>query len=380
MIKGKWSWARGPQHGATTANVKRYIDFAGANGIPGVLVEGWNVGWDGDWFGNGTDMNFSGPTEDFDAAGLAAYARSRGTALVGHHETGGSASHYDKQLDTAFAWSAAHGQKVVKTGYVADAGQIGRVDPDGSEHREWHDGQWMSNHHLRVVLAAAKYKVSVDPHEPIKDTGLRRTYPNWLAREGARGQEYMAWQGKNPPEHEANLVFTRMLSGPMDFTPGILSLKGEKDSDIPSTIAKQLAQYVVIYSPVQMAADEPEVYARLMDAFQFIKDVPVDWADTRILNGEVGDYVTIARKDRNSADWYLGSVGDEQARNLEVTLDFLDPGKTYTAQIYRDAPDTRFDSATRHKYVIETKKVKRGDRLALALAPGGGQAIRFAAK
>lgn len=380
MIKGKWSWARGPQHGATTANVKRYIDFAGANGIPGVLVEGWNVGWDGDWFGNGTDMNFSGPTEDFDAAGLAAYAKSKGTALVGHHETGGSASHYDKQLDTAFAWSAAHGQKVVKTGYVADAGQIGRVDPDGSEHREWHDGQWMSNHHLRVVLAAAKYKISVDPHEPIKDTGLRRTYPNWLAREGARGQEYMAWQGKNPPEHEANLVFTRMLSGPMDFTPGILSLKGEKDSDIPSTIAKQLAQYVVIYSPVQMAADEPETYAKLMDAFQFIKDVPVDWADTRILNGEVGDYVTIARKDRNSADWYLGSVGDEQARNLEVTLDFLDPGKTYTAQIYRDAPDTRFDSDTRHKYVIESRKVKRGDKLTLALAPGGGQAIRFVAK
>ena len=379
MITGKWSWATGPKHGATTANVKTYIDFASANRIPGVLVEGWNVGWDGDWFGNGKAMQFDTPTPDFDAAELMRYAKAKGVYLIGHNETGGSASHYDSQLDRAFGYARDHGIPVVKTGYVTDAAEIERVDPDGSQHREWHEGQWMVNHYLRVVTTAAKYHVAIDAHEPVKDTGLRRTYPNWVAREGSRGMEYNSWPGKNPPEHEANLVFTRMLEGPMDFTPGVLSLKGSDDSDLLSTEAKQLALYVLLYSPVVMAADTPEQYARHMPAFQFIRDVPTDWSDTRVLNGEVGDYATIARKDRKSDDWYLGSVTDENARTLNVALDFLEAGRRYTAQIYRDAPDADYRTDKRHAMVIETRAVKRGDTLSLPLAPGGGMAVRFVA-
>lgn len=379
MIKGEWTWSRGPKHGATTAHVKQYIDFAAANGIPGVLVEGWNIGWDGNWFGNGNEMQFDRPTEDFDAAELARYAKAKGVYLIGHNETGGSASHYDSQLDRAFSYARDHGIPVVKTGYVTDAAQIERVDPDGTQHREWHEGQWMVNHHLRVLEAAAKYKVSIDSHEPVKDTGLRRTYPNWLAREGSRGMEYNAWPGKNPPEHEVNLAFTRMLEGPMDFTPGVLSLTGSDNSPIQSTIAKQLALYVVLYSPVQMAADTPENYAKYPQAFRFIADVPVDWEDSRVLNGEVGDYVTFARRDRKSRDWYIGSITDENPRDLTVTLDFLDPGKTYEAQVYKDGPGATYATEARHSIAFETKRVKKGDTLTLSLAPGGGQAIRLKA-
>ncbi|MEH3159630.1 MAG: glycoside hydrolase family 97 catalytic domain-containing protein, partial [Sphingomonas taxi] len=379
MIKGDWSWATGPQHGATTANVKKYIDFAAANRIPGVLVEGWNVGWDGDWFGNGNAMQFDQPTPDFDAAELYRYARAKGVHLVGHNETGGSASHYDSQLDRAFGYARDHGIPVVKTGYVTDAGQIERVDADGTKKREWHEGQWMVNHYLRVVQTAAKYKVGIDSHEPVKDTGLRRTYPNWMSREGGRGMEYNSWPGKNPPNHEANMFFTQWLGGPMDFTPGVLSLEGQGGSAILSTEAKQLALYVVIYSPVQMAADTPENYAKHMNAFQFIRDVPVDWSDTRVLNGEVGDYVTVARKDRGSDDWYLGSITNESPRTLNVTLDFLDAGRSYTAEIYRDGPGADYRTTARHAIAIEKRAVKKGDTMALALAPGGGQAIRFVA-
>ena len=379
MIKGDWTWARGPKHGATTAHVKRYIDFASKNEIPNVLVEGWNIGWDGDWFGNGNDMNFSQPTEDFDADALAIYARRKGVALIGHHETGGAVSHYEDQFGAAFKFAADHGERFVKTGYVADAGQLERRMPDGSVKREWHEGQWMSNHHLRVLKAAAEYKVAIDAHEPIKGTGLQRTYPNWVAREGSRGMEYNAWAGKNPPEHEANLVFTRMLEGPMDFTPGVLSLKGQDDSDILSTIAKQLALYVVLYSPVQMAADTPENYAKYPQALRFIRDVVTDWQDTRVLNAEVGDFVTIARKDRNSDNWFLGAVTDEVARTAPVTLDFLDSGRTYTAEIYRDGEGADYRTAARHSIAIEKRRVKKGDRLEIPMAPGGGYAVMFRA-
>lgn len=379
MITGHWTWARGPKHGATTANVKRYIDFAAANNIPGVLVEGWNVGWDGDWFGNGKDMQFDQPTEDFDAAELQRYAAAKGVYLIGHNETGGSASHYDGQLERAFAYAQAHGIPAVKTGYVTDAGEAERIDPDGSQDREWHEGQWMVNHYLRVVTTAAKYKVSIDTHEPVKDTGLRRTYPNWISREGGRGMEYMSWEAKNPPEHEANLVFTQLLGGPMDFTPGIVSLKGSNDSDIPSTLAKQLANYVVIYSPVVMVADTPEAYARYPETLPFIRAVPTDWSDTRILNGEVGDYVTVARKAKASDDWFLGAVGDEQARSTTVTLDFLDQGRTYTAAIFRDGPGADFRTKSRNSMTVERREVRKGDRLTIDLAPGGGQAIHFIA-
>jgi len=299
---------------------------------------------------------------------------------VGHHETAGNVARYEEQLEAALDLYERLGIDSVKTGYVADAGGIRAKGEDGKVRYEWHDGQFMSRHHLKVVIEAAKRRIAVNPHEPIKDTGLRRTYPNWVAREGARGMEYNAWgEPPNPPEHEANLVFTRMLAGPMDFTPGVLSLTGRGGKRFQSTIAKQLALYVVIYSPIQMVADLPENYARYPGPFQFIKDVPADWADTRVLNGEVGDYVTIVRKDRNSGDWYLGSVTDETARRLRITLDFLDPGRSYTAEIYRDGDDadwkTRGDPIT-----IESRAVRRGDAFEIALAPGGGQAIRFTPK
>jgi alpha-glucosidase len=377
MIKNEWTWARGPRHGATNANVRRYIDFAAANGIPHLLVEGWNVGWDGDWLGNGHDMDFAQPTEDFDVDMLVAYARKKGVRLIGHHETGGAASHYEKQFDKAFKFASDHNYMVVKTGYVTDAAQMEREDADGSRYREWHQGQWMVNHQLRVVETAARYKVAIDSHEPVKGTGLHRTWPNWVAREGMRGMEYNSWPGKNPPEHEANLVFTRMLEGPMDFTPGILSLKGEKDSDILSTIAKQLALYVVIYSPVQMVADTPENYARYPGPMKFIRDVPTDWQDTRVLNGEVGDYVTIARKQRGGEAWYVGGVGDEEARTVSFALDFLTPGKPYRAEIYRDGDDADYRTAARHSIVIEKRVLSGADSLTLRLAPGGGFAIRL---
>lgn len=378
MIKGEWSWARGPKHGATNANVKKYIDFAAANGVPDVLVEGWNVGWDGDWFGNGWDMDFAKPTEDFDVKALAAYARKKGVRLIGHHETGGAATHYDNQLDKAFKFAADNGYMVVKTGYVTDAGQIERVDADGRKYREWHQGQWMTNHFVRVAEAAAKYKIAFDSHEPVKGTGLQRTYPNWVAREGMRGMEYNAWLGgKNPPEHEANLVFTRMLEGPMDFTPGVLSLKGAENSDLLSTVAKQLALYVVIYSPVQMLADTPENYAKFPKEMKFIRDVPTDWQETRVLNGEIGDYVTIARKERGGEGWYVGAVGDENDHTVSFKLDFLTAGKRYKAEIYRDGDDADYRTDKRHSIAIESKVLTSADSLTLRIAPGGGFAIRL---
>jgi alpha-glucosidase len=237
----------------------------------------------------------------------------------------------------------------------------------------------MSRHHLKVVTEAAKRRIAINPHEPIKDTGLRRTYPNWVAREGARGMEYNAWGvPPNPPEHEANLVFTRMLGGPMDFTPGVLSLKGRNGQAIQSTIAKQLALYVVIYSPIQMVADLPENYARFPEPFRFIKDVPTDWTDTQVLEGEVGDFVTFARQDRNSADWYVGSVTDERPRTAALKLDFLDPGRRYRATLYRDGAGAGWDKDP-FAIVIEQRKAAHGERWEIPVAAGGGFAIRFEA-
>ena len=373
------SWGSGPKHGANTANVKRYIDFAAKHGFRGVLVEGWNQGWDGDWYNNGAVFSFTKPYPDFDIEELAAYARKKGVRLIGHHETSGHVANYESQLEDALDLYERLGIDSVKTGYVADSGGIQALGPDGEIRFEWHDGQLMSNHHLKVVKEAAERHIAVNPHEPIKDTGLRRTYPNWVSREGARGMEYNAWgDPPNDPAHVPELVFTRLLSGPMDYTPGVLSLQG-RGQKLQSTIARQLALYVVIYSPIQMAADLPENYEKHMAAFQFIKDVPVDWTDSRVLNGEIGDYVTFARNDRNSNDWYLGAVTNEDARELEVKLDFLDPGRTYTAQIYRDGPDADWKT-NGHDIVIEERKVDAGDVLTLRLASGGGQAIRFVAE
>ena len=374
------TWGSGPRHGAFTDNVKRYIDFAAENGFRGVLVEGWNTGWDREWyFADRAGFSFTQAHPDFDLEALSAYARERGVHLVGHHETGGFVSDYEDQLPAALDLYARNGVEVIKTGYVADAGGLTTRAPDGSTRFEWHDGQLSSRHHLKVVIEAAKRHIAVNPHEPVKDTGLRRTYPNWVSREGARGFEYNAWGNPpNPPEHETNLVFTRMLSGPLDYTPGVLSLVGQDDRPIHSTIARQLALYVVIYSPLQMAADLPENYAKYPGPFQFIKDVPTDWDDTRVLNGEVGDYVTIARKDRHSDDWYVGAVTDENARMVSVALDFLDPGRAYVARLYRDGERASWNG-DRFDIVIEARPARHGEQWELPLAPGGGFAIRIEA-
>ena len=370
------TWGPGPRHGATTATVKRYIDFAAQHGFRGVLVEGWNEGWNDDWFANGRDFSFTRSYPDFDIEELARYARSKGVRLIGHHETAGNIAVYEPQLDAAFDLYERLGIDAVKTGYVADMGGIQAPGPNGTTLFEWHEGQRMARHHLHVVTEAAERRIAINPHEPIKDTGLRRTYPNWVSREGARGMEFNAWGvPPNPPEHEANLVFTRMLAGPMDFTPGILSLEG-RGQPILSTQAKQLALYVVIYSPIQMAADLIENYAQNMGPFQFIKDVPADWAESHVLNGEIGDFVTIVRKDRNSENWYLGAVTDEESRVLEASLSFLTPGRRYRAQIYRDGPNAHYRTNGKD-IVIEERIVTSRETLSLRLAAGGGQAIRF---
>ena len=374
------SWASGPKHGATNDNVRKHIDFAAKHGFGGVLVEGWNVGWDGDWFGNGEDFSFTQSYPDFDLEALSRYARSKGVVLIGHHETSGNAAHYEEQMGDAFDLYQRVGVPAVKTGYVADASQAKVTGADGRRHYAWHEGQDMARHHLKVVTEAAKRRIAVNPHEPIKDSGLRRTYPNWITREGARGMEFSAWgQPGNPPEHEANLVFTRLLAGPMDYTPGIFGMKTRSTDGIATTWAKQLSLYVVIYSPLQMAADLLENYEKNPAPFQFIKDVPVDWDDTRVLNGEVGDYVTIARKERGGDNWYLGALTDEDGRTLSVPLTFLDEGRRYTAQIYRDGDKAHWKTAPQD-IVIEERSVARGDTLTLKLAPGGGQAIRFVAQ
>lgn len=372
------SWATGPRHAATTAKTRKVIDFAAANGFRGVLVEGWNPGWDGNWVGNGYDFDFTRATPDFDIEALSAYGAKKGVHLVGHHETGCAIDHYEDQLGAALDLYARLGVDSFKTGYVCDDGQVDRRNPAGGPLlREWHDGQFMARHHLKVVQEAAARRLAVNPHEPIKDTGLRRTYPNWVSREGARGMEYNAWgQPPNPPEHEVNLVFTRMLSGPMDYTPGVLSLKGRHGQAIPSTLARQLALCVVLYSPIQMAADLPEHYLQHLDAFQFIKDVAVDWEQSRVLDGEVGDFVTIVRRDRNSRDWFLGSITDEHGRVLPVSLGFLEPGVRYRAEIYRDGDGADFRSNP-FAFARETREVTSADALTLVLGPGGGQAIRF---
>ncbi len=373
------TWASGPKHGATTAHAKRHIDFAAANGLGGVLVEGWNEGWDGDWFGNGETFSFTRSYPDFDLEGVAAYAREKGVMLIGHHETSGHAAHYEAQLEAAYDLYARLGVHAVKTGYVADAGQAKVLGPDGRLRYAWHEGQAMVRHHQRVVDAAAARRITVNPHEPVKDTGLRRTYPNLITREGARGMEFNAWGDPgNPPGHEATLVYTRLLAGPMDFTPGIFGMDTKSGQPMATTLAKQLALYVVIHSPLQMAADLLTHYEARPDAFRFIRDVPVDWEDTRLLAGEIGESAVIARRERGGDDWYLGAVTDGEARTLRVALDFLDPRRRYTAQIYRDGANAGWRDDP-HDLVIETREVAAGDALDLRMAPAGGQAIRFVA-
>lgn len=388
MHINKNTWGSGDKHGATTARTKEYLSFAADNGFDGVLVEGWNIGWDGDWFFNGDVFSFTDAYADFNIDEIAKHGEKVGARLIGHHETSGNVSNYRNQMEAAFALYEKVGVRQVKTGYVADGGNIKRIDAKGNARFEWHDGQFMANEYLDNVKLAAKHKISINTHEPIKDTGLRRTYPNWIAREGARGQEFNAWgTPPNPPEHVPMLAFTRMLAGPMDFTPGIFDMGfnglGDKTNRPQTTLAKQLALYVVLYSPIQMAADLPENYLAKPDAFQFIKDVPTDWEHSIALAGEVGDYVVFARKERkhkqySGNDWFLGAVTDEEAREIPITLDFLESGKTFEAQIYADGDKAEWKQNP-YEMNIYRKKVTSADKLTLKLAAGGGVAIRFKA-
>lgn len=374
------TWGSGERHGATTENTKKYIDFAAKHGFAGVLVEGWNIGWDGNWFDNGDVFSFTKPYPDFDIELLADYAAEKGVRLIGHHETSGGVTNYENQMADGFALYEKLGIRQIKTGYVANGGDIVRREADGTVIKEWHNGQYMSNHNIRLLELAAQHKLSINSHEPIKDTGLRRTYPNWLSREGARGQEYNAWGTPgNPPSHTAILPYTRMLSGPMDFTPGIFDLlfEDEKPNNrVETTLAKQLALYVVIYSPIQMAADLPENYEARPDALQFILDVPADWAESRALAGEVGEYAVFARKDRNSGDWYLGGLTGDEARSVTLDLSFLAEGANYVLELYRDSADAHWNTNP-YGFEIVEQQVKAGDTLTVQMAAGGGFAARL---
>ncbi|MBK9484704.1 MAG: glycoside hydrolase family 97 protein [Chitinophagaceae bacterium] len=358
------------KHGANTANVKRYIDFAAKHGFAGVLVEGWNTGWE-DWFGQYKEnvFDFVTPYPDFDVKGLHKYAASKNVKLIMHHETSASVTNYERQMDTAYRFMKANGYDAVKTGYV------GHIIPRG----EHHDGQWMVNHYVRVAQKTASYKIMLDAHEPVRPTGLSRTYPNWLACEAARGMEFNAWSEGNRPNHDVILPFTRFMGGPMDYTPGIFQLdlsywdKNKKET-IHTTLAKQLALYVTICSPLQMAADLPESYEKKMDAFQFIKDVAVDWDDSKYLEAEPGEYITVARKAKGSNNWFVGAITNENSRNADVNLDFLDAGKKYTAIIYADAVDADYQKNPA-AYIISKQVVDSKSVLNLKLAPGGGCAV-----
>ncbi len=357
------------KHGANTANVKRYIDFAAKNKIGGVLVEGWDIGWE-DWFGNWKEnvFDFVTPYPDFNVKEIMIYARSKGVSMIMHNETSGSATNYERRMDTAFRFMKKFGYSAVKTGYV------GRIIPRG----EHHDGQWMVSHYERVLQKGMQYHIMIDAHEPVRPTGLQRTYPNFMACEAARGNEFHAFSNGNNPDHETILPFTRLMGGPMDYTPGIFKLKGYAVSapqrSFHSTLTKQLALYVTLYSPVEMAADLPENYEARPDAFQFIKDVPVNWGDTKVLEAEPGDYITIARKEKGKDNWFVGAITDENARHTAISLDFLTKGKKYKAVIYADASDADWKTNP-EAYSIKKITVDNTSKLELVLAPGGGTAI-----
>lgn len=386
MHLGKTSWDRGEtaeesygnqgsEHGATTQNAKDYIDFNKRAGIRGFLVEGWNTGWEY-W---GTDslgfFSFTQSYPDFDLQEVANYAQENNVALIGHHETSGQAAHYQSKLDEAFQLYQDLGVHHIKTGYA------GGIIPKG----EYHHGQYMVRHYRTVVETAAKYEIGVNAHEPIKATGIRRTYPNMMTREGVRGMEYNAWSEGMPPQHTTIIPFTRILGGPIDYTPGIFDITFDEYRDeeqVHSTLANQLALYVVLYSPMQMAADLPENYLTdkgdFHPMFQFIRDVAVDWDESHVLNAEIGDYVVTARKAKGSDSWFLGAVTDENERTMDVSLDFLDEGKTYRAIIYQDGENAHWeDNPT--DYEINQRELTSSDSLELRLAPGGGTAISFEA-
>ena len=388
MITGKGSWAYtddlssvklgetdynktkpNGKHSANTANVKRYIDFAAEHGFDQVLVEGWNEGWE-DWFGKSKDyvFDFVTPYPDFNVKELQSYAASKGVKLMMHHETSASVRNYERHMDQAYQFMVDNGYNSVKSGYV------GNIIPRG----EHHYGQWMDNHYLYAVKKAADYKIMVNAHEAVRPTGICRTYPNLIGNESARGTEYESFGGNNV-NHTTILPFTRLIGGPMDYTPGIFETHCNKmnptnNSQVRSTLARQLALYVTMYSPLQMAADIPENYERFMDAFQFIKDVAIDWDETKYLEAEPGDYITIARKAKGTNDWYIGCTADENGHSSKLIFDFLDPDKKYIATVYADAKDADWKDNPQ-AYTIRKGIVTNKTKLNLHAASGGGYAI-----
>ena len=387
MITGKSSWAYNDltsvklgeleysktksngRHAANTAHVKEYIDFASKHGFDAVLVEGWNEGWE-DWFDKSKDyvFDFVTPYPDFDVKELHRYAASKNVKMMMHHETSGSVRNYERHMDKAYQFMVDNGYNSVKSGYVGD------IIPRG----EYHYGQWMNNHYLYAITKAADYKIMVNAHEAVRPTGLSRTYPNLIGNEAARGTEYESFGGNNP-DHTTILPFTRLMGGPMDYTPGIFQTKisaynPDNNSYVHTTLVKQLALYVTMYSPLQMAADLPETYNQHLDAFQFIKDVAIDWDETHILAAEPGDYITIARKAKGKAEWFVGGITDENARTATVTFEYLPKGKTFEATIYADGKDASFDKNPQ-SYQIRKVKVTSKTKIIQQMAPGGGFAI-----
>ena len=388
MITGKSSWAYtddlpsvklgetdfsktepNGKHAANTEHVKEYIDFASKHGFDGVLVEGWNEGWE-DWFGNSKDyvFDFVTPYPDFDVEEIHDYAKSKGVKMIMHHETSGAIRNYERHMDTAYQFMNKYDYPAVKSGYVGD------IIPRG----EHHYGQWAINHFLYAVKKAADYKVMVNAHEAVRPTGLRRTYPNLIGNESARGTEFQAFGGSKP-NHVTILPFTRLIGGPMDYTPGIFEmdiskLNPDNNSHVNSTLANQLALYVTMYSPLQMAADLPENYMRFPDAFQFIKDVAIDWDESIYLEAEPGDYITVARKEKGADNWFVGNVNGTEARTSSIKLDFLEKGQEYIATIYADAPDAHYKTNPQ-AYEIKKYRVNSKSELSQEAAPGGGYAI-----
>lgn len=385
FVAGKSSWAYAKEtnvlldddfsrftpngtHGATTEKVKKSIDFAAKHGFDAVLVEGWNIGWE-DWIGNWKEevFDFVTPYPDFDVIALHQYSESKGVRIIMHHETSASATNYERRLDRAFSFMNENGYNAVKTGYV------GQIIPRG----EHHDSQWMVNHYIHVARRAADHKIMVNSHEAVRPTGLHRTYPNWIAQESARGTEFEAMAGL-APEHGTILPFTRLIGGPMDYTPGIfqtdLSYYGTGSKQrVNTTLVKQLAYYVTMYSPLQMAADLPENYERFPDAFQFIKDVAVDWDETRVLEAEPGDFITIARKAKGKNEWFVGGITDENPRIADLSFAFLPEG-SYVATVYSDGNGASYDKDPQN-YEVKKFLVTRKSKLKQRMASSGGVAI-----
>ncbi len=371
MHIGNYTFYQGPNVGATTERTKKYIDFAAKHGFDEVLVEGWNFGWTPDWGGNfAPEMDFTKPAASFDWEEVLDYANSKNIYLQVYNETAANTENYLAQIDSAYALYQKLGYRSAKVGQVHHNFKNG----------EWHHGQYGVNYYQTVVDKGAKHKIAINFHEPIKPTGLRRTYPNLISREGARGQEFNAWdsEGGNPPEHTCILPFTRLLAGPMDFTPGVFSvdIPQRDNNQVNTTLTKQLALYVVLYSPIQMAADLIENYEERLDAFQFIKDVPVDWETTKVIDAKIADFIIIARKDKYSEDWYLGAITDEKSRNFIIKLDFLNEDFNYEAQIYKEVEGANY-KINPTQYVIQNIVISGKDSLSINLPEGGGTAIRF---